>query len=148
MTYRARITIALLALTYSYQFADADNGHLIGTSNTETHRIAIFAEPWPARVGELQMQYIITDTKGNLVRDDSTLTSPLQKTITLTEPGLFVYESIVFGIAQPPISFEVLPKASIVVAYWNVWIFLIFGFIFIILREKLANTHARRYPSL
>ena len=33
--------------------AFADNGHLLGTSKTEQYNVAVFAEPWPARVGRL-----------------------------------------------------------------------------------------------
>lgn len=126
----------------------ADNGHLIGMTKTNTYNVAIFAEPWPARVGTLQLQFIITDADGNIVRNQSILPLSHRGFIELETPGPFSLSYTLAGNAQPPISFEVLPKASIFLSYWHIWVFLIFGLIFIILREKLAKIHARRYPSL
>lgn len=126
----------------------ADNGHLIGTTKTESYNVAVFAEPWPPRVGTMQIQFIITDMQGNLIQDDSILPSDQLTDITLDEVGPWKFQYALQGIPQPPLSFEVLPKASLLRTYWHLWSFLIFGLIFIILREKLANIHARRYPSL
>jgi hypothetical protein len=126
----------------------ADNGHLIGTAHTEDYRVAIFAEPWPARVGELQLQSIVTDTEGNLVLDESILSMPQQSTITLEEVGTYTLDFQVDGQEQDPITFEILPKESMYVTYWLTWLFIILGLIFIILREKLAKKSTRRYPSI
>jgi hypothetical protein len=128
--------------------AFADNGHLISMHKTREYNVAVFAEPWPPRVGELQLQFIVTDTDGQLVLDNSILPMQHRGAISLDTPGPFSLRYFLAGEAQPLISFDVLPKASVFVAYWSIWLFLIIGLIFIILREKLAKTHARRYPSL
>jgi hypothetical protein len=126
----------------------ADNGHLISTTKTSEYNVAIFAEPWPPRVGELQLQTIVTDAQGRILLDPSILSIPHQKQLTLLETGEYSLEYTLAGAPQHPITFVVLPKASVFIAYLPVWLFLIIGLIFIILREKLAKIHARRYPSL
>lgn len=138
----------IFLLTCSSYSAHADNGHLIGTANSGSYRVAVFAEPWPARVGEIQLQYFVTDNEGALVRNEKLLQSPLQIKVLLDEPGMFTYEYTLFGKPQQSLVFEVLPKANFLIGYWQIWLFLIFGLIFIILREILAKKQTRRYPSL
>ncbi len=125
----------------------ADNGHLIGSARTVDYRVAIFVEPWPARVGELQLQFVLTDSQGNLVQDESVLSLPQQSTITLTEVGPYTLHYSLAGRQQEAITFDVLPEESMYFTYWLTWTFIIIGLIFIILREKLAKKGARRYPS-
>ena len=117
-------------------------------TKTDTYKVAVFAQPWPARVGKLQLQFIITDADGNIVRDQSILPLRNRGFLELETPGPFSFSYTLAGNLQPPISIDVLPQASIFLTYWQIWFFLIFGLIFIILREKLAKIHARRYPSL
>ena len=144
-----RFTFQLLfSLLTTVNACFADNGHLISTTKTSEYNVALFAEPWPARVGELQLQFIITDSRGNLVADNSVLSMHTPKRLILETTGVFMFQYALKGIDQTPIAIEVLPKASILRAYWQIWLFLVFGLIFIILREKLAKIHARRYPSL
>ena len=140
--------IAISGLLFLDSFAFADNGHLISTTKTKEFNVALFAEPWPARVGELQLQFIITDSHGNLVTDTSVLSMNTTNRLTLENTGVFTVQYALLGIEQPPIAIEVLPKASVLRTYWQIWFFLVIGLIFIILREKLAKNHARRYPSI
>ena len=146
MTFRR--TLLLLITLLLCDIGIADNGHLIRTVKTSEYNVAVFAEPWPPRVGELQLQTIVTDEKGRIVFDPSILSIPHQKQLLLLNTGEFSLEYTLEGIPQLPITFEVLPKASVFTMYLPIWIFLIIGLIFIILREKLAKIHARRYPSL
>jgi hypothetical protein len=181
--FNMRFFIMLSALLCTTSVASADNGHLISVTKTKDFNVALFAEPWPARVGELQFQFIITDMQGNLVTDTSVLTMPTPdintpnmtsqdmispdinfldmispdinfldmsspNRLTLENTGVFSLQFAIQGIVQPPITIEVLPKASLLRTYWQIWFFLVFGLIFIILREKLAKNHARRYPSI
>lgn len=138
----------LLPILFLCDIGIADNGHLISTVKTSEYNVAVFAEPWPPRVGKLQIQFIATDKAGRLIQDDSMLLMQGTGEIALESPGPYIFRFVLAGETQPPITFQVLPKASVFTMYWPIWIFLIIGLILIILREKLAKIHARRYPSL
>lgn len=140
--------LLLLTTLFLCDIGIADNGHLIRTVKTSEYNVAVFAEPWPPRVGKLQVQFIITDKDGQLVQDDSILLMQGIGEIALESTGPHTFRFVLAGETQAPITFEVLPKASVITMYLPIWIFLIVGLIFIILREKLAKIHARRYPSL
>jgi len=126
----------------------ADNGHLIATAKTELHRLAVFAEPWPARIGEIDLRCIVTDSSGNLLRNPELLSIPFEQRLPLHFEGQIAIQYALDGHPQSPIVIPVLPKESMIYAHLDVWLFLIIGLIFIILREKLAKNGTRRYPSL
>ncbi|MBT6164756.1 MAG: hypothetical protein HOH93_02455, partial [Phycisphaerae bacterium] len=109
--------------------------------------VAVFAEPWPARVGRLQLQFIVTDNTGNIVEAQSIIPLAARSSIELPDIGPFAFTYIVDGTEQQEIRFDVLPVASPLVEFWHIWLFLIIGVILIILREKLAKNMQERYPS-
>jgi type IV secretory pathway TrbD component len=126
----------------------ADNGHLISTFKTDTYNVAIFAEPWPLRVGDIQFRAMVTDHDGNLHIDPDIVPFDGQiLTINIAEPSTYTLEYFLAGLPQQPIRLAIATKASILSLYWKVWASLIFGLIFIILREILAKKQARRYPN-
>ena len=126
----------------------ADNGHIVSTYKTENYNVAIFAEPWPLRVGEAQFRAIVTKHDGTLVTNPEIL--PFRGKVEiykLPKQGTRMFYFNLDGIEQPPVVLEIHSKASILATYWQVWIFLFFGLLFIILREKLAKNQADRYPN-
>ena len=126
----------------------ADNGHTIATYKTDSYNIAIFAEPWPLRVGELQFRAIVTDHTGNLLLDPAIV--PFEgeiHAITIEEPSTYYLAFNLAGETQESIELTILPKASLLSLHWEVWTCLIFGLVFIILREILAKNQDRRYPN-
>ncbi len=126
----------------------ADNGHLISTFKTDTYNVAIFAEPWPLRVGDIHFRAIVTDHAGNLHIDPDIVPFDGQiLTINIAEPSTYTLEYFLAGLPQKPIQLAIAPKASIFSLYWEVWASLIIGLIFIIFREILAKNQARRYPN-
>ena len=140
---KSLVVCTLLLCTCAF----ADNGHLLGTSKTEQYNVAVFAEPWPARVGRLQLQFIVTDNKGNIVEAQSIIPLAARSSIELPDIGPFAFTYTVDGTEQQAIRFDVLPVASPLVEFWHIWLFLIIGVILIILREKLAKNMQERYPS-
>ncbi|MBC8202137.1 MAG: hypothetical protein H8E86_08830 [Planctomycetes bacterium] len=126
----------------------ADNGHVISTYKTQEYNVAIFVEPWPVRVGEMQLRALVTRHDGTLVTDQSILPFAGQiETLHIAEEGSLIYIYNLDGVEQPPIEIEMFPKSSVFATYWQIWIFLLIGLITIILREFLAKKQARRYPN-
>ena len=126
----------------------ADNGRIISTYKTAQYNVAIFVEPWPVRVGEVQFRALVTKHDGTLVTNPAVLPfSGKTETLQLSEEGYSTYIYTLDGVEQPTIEFEVLARSSVLATYWQIWIFLMIGLIFIILREKLAKNQARRYPN-
>jgi hypothetical protein len=126
----------------------ADNGHLLTSYKTEEYNVAIFIEPWPARVGEVQLRALVTTNDGAFVTDSAVL--PFRgkiETMHFDQEEECVYNYTLNGIAQPPLEFEIHPKANVLFLYWKIWLFLLLGLIFIILREKLAKNLSQRYPT-
>ena len=140
--------LALILAILCSQFCYADNGHFIGTRQTDAYTVAIFVEPWPARIGELRLQCLITDKEGNLVRDHALLPLSSLDFIELNETGPYTLTFALDEVPLPPFTIEVLPKATVLQANWPIWTFLVFGLICILLRDKLARKMQERYPSL
>jgi hypothetical protein len=137
----------LLFLVFASTCA-ADNGHVISTYKTQEYNVAIFVEPWPVRVGAVQLRAIVTRHDGTLVTDNSILPFAGHiETLHLKEEGSLIYIYNLDGVEQPPIEIEIFPKSTVLATYWQIWIFLLIGLISIILRELLAKKQARRYPN-
>jgi hypothetical protein len=126
----------------------ADNGHVLSTYKTAEYNVAIFVEPWPARVGEVQLRALVTKHDGTLVTDNSILPFAGKiQTLHLTQEGNFTSLFTLDGVVQPPLEIEIFPRSSVFATYWQIWVFLLIGLISIILRELLAKKQARRYPN-
>ena len=126
----------------------ADNGHVVATYKTQKYNVAIFVEPWPVRVGEAQLRALVTDHFGNLIKDPSILPfGGALELLSFDAPTKHEISYSLNGVVQPPITIEILPKANVLFLYWEIWLFLLFGLLCIILREKLAKHPSRRYPN-
>jgi hypothetical protein len=138
----------LLILLILASTCAADNGHVISTYKTENYNVAIFVEPWPLRVGEAQLRALVTRHDGTLVTDSAILPFAGNiETLHLRQEGVGTYVYNLDGVEQPTLEFQILARSSVLATYWQIWLFLLFGLIFIILREKLAKNQARRYPN-
>lgn len=140
--------LKILFLLFCVSPCFADNGHLFTSYKTEKYNVAIFVEPWPVRVGAVQLHSLVTTHDGALVTDGDVL--PFHgkiETVHFDQEGDFLYNYTLHGEAQPPLAFEIHPKANVLFFYWGIWLFLLSGLIFIILREKLAKNQSQRYPT-
>lgn len=139
---------ALLILLFCNSLCIADNGHLLTSYKTETYNVALFIEPWPVRVGDAQLRALVTDKSGTLVSDPAVLPFAGKiSTLSFDSPTIHEFVYSLNGTMQTPVTFEVLPKANLIMLYWEVWFFLVFGLLYIILREKLAKQPSHRYPN-
>jgi len=138
----------ILIVVFCVSSCFADNGHLLTSYKTGKYNVAIFVEPWPVRVGEVQLHALVTTHDGALVTDASVL--PFRgniETLHFSQEGECDYSYTLNGVTQPQLQFEIQPKANVLFLYWEIWLFLLFGLIFIILREKLAKNQSQRYPT-
>jgi hypothetical protein len=144
----ARMMRAFLILLLCISPCAADNGHLLTSYKTDEYNIAVFIEPWPVRVGEAQLRALVTDHFGNLIKDPSILPfGGALELLSFDAPTKHEISYSLNGVEQPPITIEILPKANVLFLYWEIWLFLLFGLLCIILREKLAKHPSRRYPN-
>ena len=121
---------------------------MLTSYKTETYNVALFIEPWPVRVGNAQLRALVTDKSGTLVSDPAVLPFAGKiSTLSFDSPTIHEFVYSLNGTMQTPVTFEVLPKANLIMLYWEVWFFLVFGLLCIILREKLAKQPSHRYPN-